>query len=80
MKNLLALLLIVAAGWFIFFYSSISLLYMRHEIEISGAPRGYLVQCRYFNATGLEWPEYGFSSPIDADRFYCPRWKHISSE
>lgn len=74
LASLFGLFILLLVFWLPFFYSGISLLYLR-DTKISGGTA--LVECRYLNATGLEWPSRYFSSAPQAENYYCPRWKWV---
>lgn len=71
----IAIVLFGVIPWLVFFYSNISLFYLRHEFY--GPGQNYTVECRYINATSSEWPQIQFPSKAYADQYYCPRWKRI---
>ncbi len=73
--GIFALAFLFGIAWAVFFYSNGALLYLRHEFKEN---TGYtIVECRYMNAVGMEWPQKRFFSPFEANRFYCPRYKQI---
>lgn len=67
-------LILLGIPYAVFFYSGVSLFYLRHEFE----QNGYVyVQCRYLNATGVEWANRDFFSVATRDAYYCPRYKKV---